>query len=200
MPLPGNYVNATLRYGVAARELQLNVVWYTVTGAIGGADHSEDANMIADQIQSTFSGVLAAVMTTETELHGVQVSYNVGGNVFQGSQIFDDTTGTVAEDTLPEYCAVVIQKRTSAAGKSGRGRWYIGCVPETFANNGELTLIADALYKALADAFKLSIDVGGASLSPFLYSRTLDNTTAVTVTKVDQGLGTLRRRKARPLI
>lgn len=200
MALPGTYVIATLRYGTPDKELQLNVFYYTVVGAIGGADNQADADTIATQLAANFSDPISAITTTETDIHGVFVQYNIGGNVFTSGQPCTSLAGLVASDTLPEYCAVIIQKRTAHGGRSGRGRSYIGCVPEDATDNGEITGPFQVLYDQMGDAIINHPDVGGAHLDPQLFSKKDNAFYPLVSRRTDIGLGTQRRRKTRPLL
>lgn len=200
MPLPASYVLATMRYGVPQKDLQLNVLWYRTEALVTTGNDFEDALNIADALVSHFDATLAAVMTTETLLHGVQVSYHISGDVYVAGTSFPSLTGQVAQDTLPEYCATVIQKRTGTAGKSGRGRWYIGSVPEGFVDGSYINGPAAVLYDTLRDQLIATVPALGGSLVPVHYSKKLDTTYDVLSGSVNQNLGTERRRLVRPLI
>lgn len=200
MPLPASYVLATIRYGVPQRPLQLNVVWYRPDAIEPTADNFTDALTMAGELVSHFDNALAAVMTTETLLHGIQVAYHISGDVYVAGTSFTSLTGDEDVDTLPEYCACVIQKRTGTAGKSGRGRWYVGSVPETFADNSRLTGVAAPKYDTLADKFKTNVPCMGGNLVPMHYTKKFNTTYDILATSVDQNLGTMRRRLVRPLI
>jgi len=200
MPLPTNFVVATLRYGSGGNPAQLNVLWYDLTGTVGEPTPDDDANMIATAIASHFNDELSAVMTTETDLRGVVATCDFAGSVFTAGQPFTALAGDITGDTLPEFCAVVIQKRTAQPGRAGRGRWYIGCVPESFTDNGETTLSADAAYDALKTKLISPVTAGGATLTPVLYSKSINTTFPLTSAKVNSALGTERRRLVRPLI
>lgn len=200
MALPSTYVQATLRYGGTDRPLQLNVVWYTLTGTVGGANPQEDAQTIADAIMPVFDSALSNVMNEEIELHGVDVSYNTAGNVFTATSPFTSATGTLEDDTLPSYASVVIQKRTGTGGRSGRGRWYIGCVPESLTDSSELTPVGLPAYDSLAAQFLVQPTAGGATLQPQHYSVKDNNMYPIITTKAITNLATQRRRKQRPFL
>lgn len=196
----GDHVLATIRYGVANRPLQLNVLWYTLSGAVGGGTAQDDAQTVADALRDAFDDPMNAVTTEETDLIGVHVAYTISGSTYIAVAPFLNETGSIPEDTLPEYCATVIQKRTASPGKSGRGRWYIGCVPETFADNSELTDAAIAAYAALKTQLVTGQTAGGCSLQACLHSAKLNTLTGITLANIVSFLGTERRRRVRPLL
>jgi len=200
MALPSKYVVATMRYGVPGRPLQLNVLWYTCTGTSTAPDPQTEANDIAEAIQAMISPNLADCVTTETTCIGVEATVNTGGSAFVGVSAFTDLAGTVVGDTLPEYCAVVVQKRTAAPGRSGRGRWFLGCVPESFADNSSVEDTAKSAYTTMLNPMSAPLTVDGLTLTPQLHSALNDSLTPIVVLHIDDQLGTQRRRRVRPLL
>lgn len=200
MALPTQYVVATVRYGVPERPLQLNVCWFSVTGSSTAADDQVLANQIAQELAADYSSSLADITTTETDLIGIEASWHAAGNVFVGTAPFADLAGTITGDTLPEYCAAVAQKRTSVAGKSGRGRWYFGCVPESFADNSKITFTGVTNYNVHLANLQAPVTISGITMTPALHSAKLATLQTIAAYKLDDQLGTQRRRRVRPLL
>lgn len=201
MAKPTNWIVATFRYGVESRPLQINVLWYTASGAPTDGDGQAAANAIAQAIWDQIYTPFGLVMTSETKIVGVKVSLSLGGNVFDG--VYDpgsDVVGEVEGDTFPEFVAALIQKRTATGGRVGRGRWYIGCIPEGDADNGRL---GDTIYgdlQVLGEAMMAGFTAAGLTCVACLYSPEGDNLYPITNTHVVRELATQRRRKTRPLL
>jgi len=63
--------------------------------------------------------------------------------------------GQIAGDSLPSYCSAVMSIRTNLGGRSGRGRMYIGGIPESASVKSSIDLDGD-LWAALL-AFALCV-------------------------------------------
>lgn len=200
MALPPNYLVATVRYGVPERPLQLNVLWFLFDSGSLPSDLQGLAFSLADQLNTNINDPLSVLTTSETDLIGIHVSMHINGVIYDSVVPFTSLTGDEPADTLPEYCAAVVQKRTAVAGRSGRGRWFVGCVPETAADNSSLvpTYIAD--METLAAAFITTLNVGGGVWKAALHSQSLDTLQPIVSTHVVDHLGTQRRRRVRPLL
>jgi hypothetical protein len=115
-------------------------------------------------------------------------------------------TGTGSSEVLPQYTAAVVSVRTALAGKSNRGRFFIGGMLEEHQTAG----VMGAGYKAILQAYATKLlttytgttPAGGFSL--VVHSRTLaavpgtdctDSSHPVTAMIVRDTLGTMRSRK-----
>jgi len=61
--------------------------------------------------------------------------------------------GTVADETMPSFVQVSLQKRTAIGGRSGLGRMQMPGVPETFTAENYVSALGTAAYDALCAEF-----------------------------------------------
>lgn len=72
---------------------------------------------------------------------GPDVELTAEGGIFPNE-------GQLAEDGLPSYCSCVVSIKTTRGGRSGKGRMFIGGVPETSTVGSRIT-IPSAFWTAL---------------------------------------------------
>lgn len=196
----------------------------TVKGVAGGENHVHTLHFRATTSASTEQGLIntwqascrtayRACFKSPDEPVQIITAQQVCGAVplraaVEEVEAAGSRAGTLASgsDWSPQYVAVVTSLRTAFAGKSRRGRSYIGGVLDDNQGAGIIT----AGYKTLIDAYYatlLSTFVGGAVGDVWLWvvhSRKLaavpgtqcqDSSSAVTTYIVRDQLGTMRSRK-----
>lgn len=95
--------------------------------AVVGGDYGE----IADRLHIGFGAEMMGIMSNLYTLTGVSLYVGQDGGppaVFESGE--EPVGGDVASAALPQNCAYLMRKRTSAAGRRGRGRMYLPGVPE----------------------------------------------------------------------
>lgn len=113
--------------------------------------------------------------------------------------VVHDFTETVhqatANDPLPSQCALVISWKTGRAGKSYRGRTYIGSLNRGILDGGDV-LVNPSSVSAVADAAGTLITAMEAANAPVaVWSRKHVVTTQVTGINVGRVVDTQRRRR-----
>lgn len=195
MALPANYINARVVYRSPQKEVAINVLWYDLSGE--PADPSVAATSFATAIGTAIGTEADNILTTASNFLGVQVALTTGGGTYVAFTGGGAVTGLVAGDELPSYAAVLIQKRTGAAGRPGRGRWYIPFVPELLTNEGIIEPGSVAAYDDLGIAYFLEHTEGGVTATPAHYSPTDDVLYPILSVQVVSVLATQRRRRLR---
>jgi len=195
MALPANYINARVIYRSPQKSVGINVLWFFLSGE--PVDPVAAAETIAQNIASGLALLVPDVLTLESFLVGVQVSLTTGGGTYVAFSTTSLVPGAVDADELPSYCAVLMQKRTGAPGRQGRGRWFFPFVPETLANEGVLNAPALAAYALVASAYFTQYSGGGVDADPAHYSPFDDTLYAITSVNTTNVLATQRRRRLR---
>lgn len=196
MALPANYLIVRAIYGTPDKDPMINIMWYQqdAPSAEPWADAAVYANAFYDEFQPKYT----ACLTTFSAFLAVTVALSNNGNVFNATSTQGQQLGVVTEDELPSFCACCIQKRTNSPGKQGRGRWFIGGVPETFSNEGKLTGPATTNYAILGASLGASQSFAEVpAVTACLYSPFDDALYPILSTAVVQNLATQRRRRLR---
>lgn len=98
--------------------------WYMTLGVDLDADTTPWIDS-ADSLVSAMAQTISLGMSTSTTFVGVHLAVGQDGGpplrVFSSSGV----TGSSASDKLPQNSAVLIQKNTARAGRTGRGRMYV---------------------------------------------------------------------------
>lgn len=197
MPLPAYSATARVIYETPQKETLINVLWYIGTGP--GTNEAETAQELADAIDALTGPALVGVLTTSCRYLGTSVALNNQGNVFTATSVGSAALGSVTGDELPSFSALVIQKRTAIPGREGRGRWYIGAVPEIFTDEGRLGTGNIGVYNDLAATLQWQhvLPNSGTQWTAAHYSKKDDNLYQITNVNVVTFLGTQRRRRLR---
>jgi hypothetical protein len=197
MPLGGTYAVTAVRYGTEANARQENVLWWRPSGVISVSDGQAAADQLASKMHDNISPTLIGILATDVFYVGIYVEVSIGGVVFTSR--FNDTPipGTNDGVTSPESVAVVIRKRTSQPGKTGRGRWYIGCVPEDYSSIGILQSGAITAYTSLASAYRGDQVTVLATWGSYHHSGKDMALYSISSTSVEPFLKTERRRLVR---
>lgn len=199
MAKPTNWCKAMLVYGSDQKSPFINVLYYELSAA-GPADKQVFVDAIAAAVRTAFLSDWEEIICATSRIYGVATQLNVGGVVYTGSTNVASSAGLVEADELPNADAVVIQKRTAQPGKEGRGRWYVGGVPETFTDTSWLNVTGMSEYNSFAEHLNETLTVSGVTLSPRHYSKKLDTMYPIVTCKTAVRLGTMRRRMVRPTL
>lgn len=145
------------------------------------------------------SAPLLPCLTMNTYIAGLNVELVKNDIVYDvGSGI--GLNGEVNGDELPDQNCVVVQKRTALPGKSGRGRWQVGPVPESLTDENRLTTSGQGFFLPVATAWCTSFNSLGANWTPHLFSKKNNTLTPITVCYPDILIGSIDGRKSKALI
>jgi hypothetical protein len=198
MALPaGNYCIAAVLYGSDDKAPFINVLWYEGSTSVPPDEMHSAAMGLAIAVSNNVALAYNNVLCSESRFLGVQVRLYSQGRSADGADTSGASPGDVSGDTLPDYCAVVISKRTDLGSRSGKGRWYVGCVPESLTDTSVLTTGGKAAYQELADAFESPVTYSGNIFRPALYSAKLNQINEIKGVTLRAVLGTQRHRKFR---
>jgi hypothetical protein len=204
MPVPSvPFMKVIAVYGSDDKSPFVNVLWYTSEDS--PLVTQETVNGFALDFRGALTPIMQACLCTEANFFGVNCEINDGaGLAFSATSAPTLTPGTVSGDELPDYCAWIIRKHTAAPGKSGRGRWFIGGVPEVFTDTSRLLDSPRATEcQALADFYltPFSQTTPTAYLwNPALYSAKTNVLNLITGGVVVSVLGRQSRRRLRSLV
>lgn len=200
MAMPTNWARVLFVYGNDTVRPFVCVCYYELSAAPAG-DPQIFANAVATNVSAAFIADAVEVLTDLSLVYGFVAQVHLGGVTYNGETSGSPVGGTVeSTDEMPNYVAVVIQKRTAQPGKSGRGRWYMGAVPESFTDTNKLTTTAFDQYKTLAEHFNETVVVSGINLAPRHYSKKNETLYPIVQCRVNKTLATQRRRRVRPIL
>lgn len=200
MPLTGTFAMCTVQYGTTERFNQLNVLWYRPGTPIDPASGQTAADHLATAMDTNIAPTLKGILCPDAQYKGCVVEINIGGVVFTAASTASAGAGGNDGVTSPELVAVVIRKRTSHGGKTGRGRWFIGCVPEDYTTIGVLGSTAIAAYQSLASAYNGDQVTAEATWGQYLHSKKDSALYKVDHTYVEAPIASQRRRRLRQTI
>jgi hypothetical protein len=175
----------------------INLYYYKPQAVVEGDDKAEIANKVATAFGVLVQAAWKAVMPSECSWGPVICYFHDDANVYESTYDAENGPGAVSGDSCPDFTAAVVQKRTATGGRSGRGRWYLGCVAESNTDTGRLTTAAVALYKTLAGNFAIDLTTDVGDLTPCLFAQAAAMLYPITGIVVNSPLGTQRRRRLR---
>lgn len=204
----GDIVQVTPRFEIEGQQTE-NVWYFQCTNA----DPNMLANLllvIATCIITNLLPALGSNVTLES-VKGKIVGPAIGGEDEWTPASTDTVVGAAAGDSEPSFVAAVVSLYTARPGRSGRGRIFIGGIPEG-STTGSLLNIETGVYPAIvatlaciATSFPLRELGGAASYEWGIYSRKVGGVTkppfptsgyaGITRTVLRRELGTQRRRK-----
>lgn len=198
MGYPLQYCQVTLAIMSPQRSKFYNIFWYTPDSTIASPGQDE-ANDLAVKMLAALTASLPAVLTTADTEARCQVTYydNAIPWIAEKTQAL---SGTATDDQCPDFVAVCIQKRTATPGKSGRGRWFLGPVPEVLTDENILPAASVTKYGLVAlDWVSPVSDTADHTWSPCLNSRKTSTLHQIIAWGVDVNLASQRGRKFRPI-
>jgi len=200
MALPTNYAVISTVYGSDEKSPFMNILWFEVTGT-----SVPDPQTAAQNAVNLFSSAAAlqyqAVMPTEAKWIGARIRLSLAGVAYEAGSAAGAGPGTGGSgDELPDYCAAIIRKRTNVAGKSGRGRWYIGAMSEASCDTSILTAGSITAYDSLGNFLNTGFTTSGLTFAPRHHSQKNNALYPIAFVKTQPNLGTQRRRRLRQTI
>lgn len=198
MAMPPTWMRAAFNYTNQSAGF-VNVLWYSVDVSPAPADPGQFAADCADALGTAISPAFKNWLASDTELRHIEVSVSLNGQVHTANSLGFTGPGTVLGDSLPAYAAAIIQKRTAVGGRTGRGRWYVGGVPEASTDDSFLDGAGQTLLTNLAIAFKADVTVGTTVWkAQHHHGGSPGNLAPLTTVRGLITLGTLRRRMVPP--
>jgi hypothetical protein len=198
--MPAQWAKFTLELRSPQRPAFYNVFYFKPGGALTITDPQEYASTLGNEIGEKLIANLAGCLTTDDFEVGGLCVLHAGGQPYTAPYYTGNFGGTIEGDQQPDFVAVVIQKRTLQSGRSGRGRWYVGPVPEPLTDENVLELAGKTAYNLVADDWKAPISVGDDEWVPQLFSHKDNALYQITGTLVVSKLGSIRGRKSKSLI
>ena len=196
MPLPNIYAKAFVAYGSDEKSPFVNVSYWRQQGSFD--DDVTEALALAHSIDDVIGAAMIEVLPADCTYFGTTVRISTSGVINEGFDGTNGGSGNVAGESLPDYAAVIIRKRTAVGGRRGRGRYFIGCVPEASQDTGKILPGATtSSYNVIATAYQTPLSNPNGVWEPCHYSRADDTLVLVTGCLVQSILGTQRRRRLR---
>jgi hypothetical protein len=197
--IPVGYAQAVYELQLTGdNELMVTTMGHDLTGVTGGA--YEDA---ANDLHGAWATEMMGLVSNQYTFIGVTLYVGQDGGppaIYEStapSQAGGDTAAT-----LPQNCAYLLRKRTSAAGRRGRGRMYIPGVSEPEVDAlGVIDGTWLTTIQASADGWLAQLGVGGVTgpLPPVILHReegigVEPPPTPVTVLEFAERIATQRQR------
>jgi hypothetical protein len=192
MPYPAQWARLAIHWTNEGRD-DVNILYYTVTG-VAAAPY--DVNAAALAFDGFFRASYLAVLSIACNFTGVDLTVNLSGVTYSGSW-GTVAAGTVTGDGEPSEVAVVLHKATAQPGRSGRGRMFVGGVPESNTTLSRIQAIANPNYVTIGTGV-LAVRVNqGLTFTPALRSTKLVSHFPLVAVTVDPVLGHIRHRRPR---
>lgn len=200
MAMPAEYIKATLVSRSLQRDHFYNIFWYYPEGMVSWTSSPmADAVTLAHAIKTNITPNMIHTMTADSIIDGLNVNLHKGGQEYNVS-ILINQAGVVASDELADFECVIIQKRTSVAGKSGRGRWLVGPVPESQTDENYLLDASFDPWQTVANDWINSFTSMGVSWFAALHSQKLRTLQPLNSNFVVPKLGLIEGRKSKSIL
>lgn len=198
--IPVGFVQAVYEMAlVGDDEPIVTTMGHAVPEGLGG-----DYELMANDLRGIFISSVGQNISDEYTLTGVTLYVGQDGGppaVYEST----DPPGSLggAGDPLPQNCAVLMRKRTSASGRRGRGRCYLpGIAEDVVEPNGEIGGPTVTSWQNRANAWFTALTEPGVGLpayEPYLLHRsegmgTEPPPTPITTFVIDSRIATQRRR------
>jgi hypothetical protein len=203
MALPSTYARVSFHYTSArAPHPCVNVTWWEPDHVIAPGDGQSEIDALVIALDALVGGQMKSGWLPDDDRSrwvGTAGVISIGGVTYSEETVATAGTGSVNSEALPDYAAAIIQKRTANPGKSGRGRVFIGCVPETLQEAGSLTTGGATELENIALKMFAPIASGGGNWGPRHHSALADNLAVMTSHESLRDLGRCSRRRIRQL-
>lgn len=146
-----------------------------------------DAQLAVDALDAFYTSCAALYNSTTTIVIGTQVVEITANPPVIKAITPGSVTGTGGTAQAPYQLANVVSLRTPVAGRSYRGRVYLGPISDTALNGA---IISGALVTSIQNAANTLVATG----RPVVWSEKLQNYTVVTSAIVNGAVETQRRR------
>jgi hypothetical protein len=192
MALPAQYARLAIHWQNDGRD-DVNVLWYRCTGV---ASIPYDPAAAALAFDGYFRTVYIGVLSITANFTGVDLSVNLSGVTYSGSW-GNISAGTITGDCEPAEVAVILHKTTAQPGRSGRGRTFVGAVPESNTLQSRVAAAAVASYGNISTAIMAVRVNQGLTFTPALKSHKLIAMFDLVAVTMDQVLGHIKHRRPR---
>jgi hypothetical protein len=202
-PLPANVYNIyeLKAYYVIEGQTCINTFYYDDLQPAGTFSGAPEAELIAKWL-TTVAPSIQNCMTTDCILNRVTAQcLNAPTRIVVNNVGTVNLAGLVATPHEPTTVAAVVQRKTAFKGQSGRGRFSLPGLPQSFTTNSSLTTAGSTAFGTMALATAAAMTTTNNSFAAGLVSRrgkapsvTYGFGNIFTLT-VDPVLGTIRRRK-----
>lgn len=197
MPLPDPLATVYIVYGSDLKGPFVAVLHYFQVGTF--TIDQAAAESLAEVVDNGPGANLKDCISADCEYTETVAYINTGGVVYSARSNTSAAVGNISGQSMPDYAAAVIQKRTMVGGKTGRGRWYLGCCPEEFNDTGKLNSSAHVNYDTWgASAISDAVAATGTWRAGHL-SRKDDTCVRITSWVTAPNFGTRRKRRLRSL-
>lgn len=178
----------------------INILHYTIPAGVNIETGAAAAGRLVTEANTAAEAVMKNVTPEGCRYEGVAVRVSVGGQSFVSERYVDAGPGLVPGDTCPNYVSIVMPKRTATAGRSGRGRWYLGCVPESFTDGPRVAAAASGPLVEVVNLFKATFETTDGGWVPRHYSPKTGQLLPIVHVTWTGKLGILQRRRLRPTL
>jgi len=198
MPIPIQHAEGFIVYNSdESGPLVIVTHWVPVgTVTIDQAQADAFAFELDDKIGQQLKGSIPADSTYQRSVGRL----NDNGVIIEGTDQTNAGAGLIGGESCPDFTATIIRKRTAVGGRRGRGRWFIGCVPELWQDTGRLAPAGTVGYAALVVSLIQDIVSGGVTWHACHLSRADNTMIQIQAVTLHNVLGTQRRRRLRPAI
>lgn len=193
MPVPAGVWARLEIYFSGAQKNWSNIFWYTGAGSFpSNYNQATFAAAFLTQMQAP----LCAPMDSTLLSLGCYCVVNNGSGSF-GVKKYTNLQGQDGSTyPMPEDVAVVVQRISDTAGKSGRGRLYLSGWSQSQCTGSYLNGTGYTSGVAIQTAMKAPIVDQGITWSPAVHSKTTNSLHAMVNALAVSLLGTSRRRRA----
>lgn len=171
-----------------------NEFWYVPSVSV--APSNFDPATLAADFFNAMHVVYVSYMHESASLKGAKATVDFTAGTFGGSY-YSTEYGTLVNDALPEDVAVVVQKQTAHAGRSGTGRWRLTGMDDSCSTGSYLSPTGTGLIQAWVVQAMLPITSQTVTYTPAHYSKKLGSIITLQGADVEALLGTVRRRRPR---
>lgn len=139
---------------------------------------------------------MLAVMNVLVEWIGTDLLVNNAGIVATAST-YTSANGAALGALAPVEVAAIVRMQAAAAGRTGRGRIFLGGLDSTYLNGGRIDSSGLALFTTIATTLQTSVTDQGVTYHPAVYSRKDNVLYNIQYCTAEIPLGTQRNRRAR---
>jgi hypothetical protein len=176
MALPSTYIKVHGIYeSPGGREMEYLTYWLPD----GGFTFTPDsATSTAGILGQHILDALRPLITASAFVRGAKVYIHDSGHTYtRHVNATLPNVGTAdSGDCLPDHVAACVRYESQGDGRSGLGRYFIGCVPEIYSNDNVLTGPGLTAYESFSTTLlaHFTAGMGGPELDIAHYSRKLN--------------------------
>jgi hypothetical protein len=169
---------------------------------------SFNGNDVEEALAHAFTNPVAGTSVNHAireAMQGAGSVANVGLSIQQISPTLQDpvelalpTYTPTLQAGLPSFCAIVHNVRTAQGGRSRRGRFFVGGIPEAWTTGNILQQAGQDIHGSIDSALMSFFRSGGANYTGFdfgIWSRKLNTFAAAVSSTSTPVIAVMRRRK-----